>query len=291
MSIGHSPLFRRRRLGEQLRELREARGVKLQQLASELGWSHTKLSRLENAKVRPDLADIMDLVEALGATAEQEQRLYALARQAGRRGWWRAYAEMPQRQAGRAELETDAIEIREYGLVLVPGLLQTVDYMRVRFADSEGFPAFDQEVAARGRQERQRILAGERPVRYHAILDEAVLRRRSAPVDVMRDQLRHLIDIQERSNVTVRVLPLNAELACYAGPLNTFTIFQFPDPEDGDLVMVETETSDLQLGDKEDVSRYRGIFERIAAAALPAEATTVLIKSIIEGMEKGGVDL
>src|SRR5690348_5520351 len=130
MPVGHSPLFRRRRLGEELRELREAKGLKLQALAAELGWSHTKLSRLENAKVRPDVADVMDLLEVLGVEPAQEQRLIMLARQANQRGWWKAYAEMPQRQAGYAELEAGAREIWQYGLVYVPGLLQTEAYAR-----------------------------------------------------------------------------------------------------------------------------------------------------------------
>jgi transcriptional regulator with XRE-family HTH domain len=83
-------MFRRRRLGDELRALREAKGYTLQQLAGELGWSHAKISRLENARVRPDLADVMDILELLGVSGEQERRLVALARQANQRGWWRA---------------------------------------------------------------------------------------------------------------------------------------------------------------------------------------------------------
>jgi transcriptional regulator with XRE-family HTH domain len=116
-------MVKRRKLGEELRELREAKGLRLQQLAADLGWSHTKLSRLENAKVRPDVADVMDLLEAVDATDEQTTRLVTLARQANQRGWWRAYAGMPQRQAGYAELESGVVSIREYALVFVPGLL------------------------------------------------------------------------------------------------------------------------------------------------------------------------
>ncbi|MBT8226395.1 MAG: helix-turn-helix domain-containing protein [Dactylosporangium sp.] len=288
MPVGQSPMFRRRRLGAQLRDLREVRGYKLQQLAAELGWSHTKLSRLENAKVRPDVADVMDLVEALDATAEQQRRFIALARQANQRGWWRAYAEMPQRQAGQAELEAGAIGIWGYSLVFIPGLLQTGDYMRIRFADGNGFPGFDVEEAIRGRLQRQRILAGEQSVVYTAIIDEAALRRRSAPTEIMRGQLEHLVEVLGWANVSIRVLPLEASLPCFAGALNSFTVFHFADPEDGDLVTVETETSDVQLGDEEDLARYRVVFDRITTAALSAEASTGLIQSIIDGLPDEG---
>ncbi|MBN1171133.1 MAG: helix-turn-helix domain-containing protein [Micromonosporaceae bacterium] len=277
-------MFRRRRLGEQLRELREAKGYKLQQLAGELGWSHTKLSRLENAKVRPDVADVMDLLEVLDATADQQQRLIALARQANQRGWWKAYAEMPQRQAGQAELEAGAVAIWGYSLVFIPGLLQTSEYMRVRFADGTGFPAFDVEEAIRGRLQRQDILSRDEPVEYTAIIDESVLRRRSAPTPVMYGQLQHLVEIQNRPHVTVRVVPLDASLPYHAAALNSFTVFHFADLDDSDLVSVETETSDVQLGDDEDVARYRVVFDRISTAALSAEASVELIQSIMTGL-------
>ncbi|GAA1795085.1 helix-turn-helix transcriptional regulator [Luedemannella flava] len=278
MPVGHSPLFRRRRLGEELRDLREAKGLKLQALAAELGWSHTKLSRLENAKVRPDVADVMDLLEALGVEPAQEQRLITLARQANQRGWWKAYAEMPQRQAGYAELEAGAREIWQYSLAFVPGLLQTEAYARVRFADREATAQFDTNDAVAGRQARQRILSADEAVNFTVVLDEALLRRVTAPADVWRGQLEHLVAAAGWPNVTVRVLPFGAELPHHAAALTGFSLYRFRDPNDPDVVCVETETSELQLGDEEDVARYRVMRDRLLTAALGPEDSIALIQ-------------
>ena len=273
-------MFRRKRLGEELRELREAKGYKLQQLAAGLGWSHTKLSRLENAKVRPDLADVMDLLEALGADPEQEQRLITLARQANQRGWWRAYADMPQRQAGYAELEAGAVGIAEYSLVFVPGLLQTAEYIRARFADRDAVRDFDVEDAVAGRLERQRILTRDLPVQYTAILDEAVLRRRTAPDGVWHGQLRQLVEMGQRDNITIHVLRFDAEVQYLSTALNSFQIFQFADDEEDDRVSVETETSDVQLGDAEDLGRYKVMWERLVRATMTPDQTAAFLTEL-----------
>lgn len=277
MSIGPSALSRRRRLGEELRALREARKYTLLQVAGELGWSHTKLSRLENAKVRPDVGDVMDLLEVLGVTGDQERRLIALARQANRRGWWRAYAEMPERQAGVAELEADAIEIWEYALTYVPGLLQTESYARVRCADREGFKDFDIEDAVAARRKRQHILSGDHPVAYTAVLDESLLRRVTAPADVWREQCAHLAETAALPNVALRVLPLAIQLPHHTAPQNSFTIYKLTESNDPDIVHIETESSDLQLGDEEDVDRYRIVQQRITEAAMSPEESLAMI--------------
>lgn len=278
MAVGNSPRFRRRRLGEELRAIREAKRYTLTQLAAELGWSHTKLSRLENAKVRPDVGDVMDILEALGVEGDLERRLINLARQATQRGWWRAYADMPERQAGVAELESEATEIWEYSLVFVPGLLQTEEYARVRCSDRDAFRDFTVEAAVAGRLERQRILTAEPPVKYCAVLDESVLRRATAPPDVWRRQRARLIEMAELPNVTLRVLPFQAQMTHYAAPLNSFSIYSFSTPDDPDVVGIETETSELHLGDDDDLARYRIVRERIMSVALDAEESLSMIR-------------
>jgi transcriptional regulator with XRE-family HTH domain len=270
MPAGSSPMIKRRRLGEELRELREAKGLRMQQLAADLGWSHTKLSRLENAKVRPDVGDILDLLDALDVRGEHYERLVTLARQANMRGWWKAFSDMPQRQAAYAELEGAATSIRAYSLVFVPGLLQTEAYARTRFADRDALKAFDVEAAVAGRLERQRVLGD---TRHDVILDEGCVRRRTAPLDVWREQLETLAG-------KVQVLPFTAELTYFAGPLNSFALYQL---DDEDLAVVETETADLQLADDEDVERYRLMWQRLEAAALDLDASATLIREITTG--------
>lgn len=281
MSVGHSPIVRRRRLGAELRRLREAAGLTGDQLAARVGWSSSKVSRIENARVRPEVGDVMDVLDELGVTGAKREELIAIARDAAStRGWWRAYGDdMSLRQKGYAELEAGAAHIREYQLVLVPGLLQTAGYARVRYEalHTIGRRDFDIDAAAAARQTRQEVLSRRNPPRYEVLIDETALRRRSCPEEVMRDQLRHLATIAERPNVTLRILPLDAEVGGNYMAVNSFAIFEFADPADPTIVAVETATSDLHLGDEEDITRYKLDFDRLSAAALSADESAALV--------------
>lgn len=273
-------MSKRRRLGTELRELREARNLTLLYVAGQLGWSHTKLSRLETGKVRPDVGEIMDLLDVLDVTGEKFHSLVALARQANARGWWLAYQGMPARQAGFAEMESDVVSIRDYALVFIPGLLQTEAYMRQRFADGDAFQDFDLTSAVEGRRERQKVLG--QLVEYEAVIDESALRRHSAPPAVRREQLRHLVELAAQPNVTLRALRLDAEIEYLSGALVSFALYRFAVPDHGDLVSVETETSDLWLGDTDDLARYTLIYNRVRAAAITPEQTVDLLRALAE---------
>lgn len=285
MSVGHSPIVRRRRLGAELRRLREAAGLTGDQLAARVGWSSSKVSRIENARVRPEVGDVMDVLDELGVTGAKREELIAIARDAAStRGWWRVYGDdISSRQKGYAELEAGAACIREYQLVLIPGLLQTADYARVRYEalHTIGRRDFDIDAAAAARQTRQEVLSRRKPPRYEALVDEMALRRPSCPAEVMRDQLRHLATVAERPNVTLRILPLDAEITGNYTAVNSFGIFEFTDPADPTIVVVETATSDLHLGDEEDITRYKLDFDRLTAAALSADESAALVTDMV----------
>ncbi|GFJ91409.1 hypothetical protein Prum_050510 [Phytohabitans rumicis] len=131
-------MVRRRRLGAELRRLREAAGLTGDQVIARVGWaSASKLSRLENGRSRPDLGDVLDLLDLYDVTGSTREDLIAVTRDAGNtRGWLRSYPVMTQRQRGYAELEAGCAEIFEYGPVILPGLLQTAEYTRVRLLSS-----------------------------------------------------------------------------------------------------------------------------------------------------------
>jgi transcriptional regulator with XRE-family HTH domain len=273
-------MSKRLRLGEELRKLRESKSWSVTHVASLQGWSHTKVSRLETGKVRPDVGEVMDLLDLYGVTGDPYDRLVMLARQANARGWWKAYAGMPARQMGFAEMESVVVTIREFALVYVPGLLQDRPYVEQRFSDRDAVKDFDLVAAVEGRLERQKIL--ERDVQYEAIIDESVLRRASAPPEVRRSQLLHLIEVGQHPNVAVRALRLDASIEYKSVPLNSFALYRFDTPDDDDMVSVETETSDLWLGDPEDLARYTVIYDRLRAAADTPEATQVLLRSLAD---------
>lgn len=277
MDLGFSPRIRRERLAAELRALRGK--MTAAQLAAKIGRAQSTITRLETLKSLPDVGLVLDILDALGVVEPKRSELLTLARDGGKRGWWRAFTGMPAAQAGRAELEEGAVTLREYAAVYVPGLLQSRGYALVRFEDRDAYDEFDTDAALAGRQERQRILTrADQPVHYMAILDETVLRRRTAPPDVMREQIDHLLRAMSLERVTVRVLPFGAEPEHYAFPFTSFSIYEFRDPADPRIVAVETDSSDMHLGDQEDLDRYRLTFERIDAAALDPDQSARLIE-------------
>lgn len=138
MPRASSPIVRRQRLGAELRRLRETAGLTGEQVVDRVGWAaKSKLSRLENGRSRPDLADVLDLLDLYQVGGRDRDQLVAIARDAGNtRGWLRAYAVMTQRQRGYAELEAGSVQIREYAASIIPGLLQTPEYARIRILSS-----------------------------------------------------------------------------------------------------------------------------------------------------------
>ncbi|MEV0457830.1 helix-turn-helix domain-containing protein [Catellatospora methionotrophica] len=297
MPRGSSPIVRRQRLGVELRRLRETAGLTGEQVVDQVGWAaKSKLSRLENGRSRPDLADVLDLLDLYRVRGRDRDQLVAIARDAGNtRGWLRAYPVMTQRQRGYAELEAGSARIREYGLAMVPGLLQTPEYARARILSSRplskaatpsaGVPAQrpspaagpvtelpapqepDTEVAAR--LARQTILTRiPDPPGYEAILDEQALLGRGAPDDVRDGQLAHLAALTQLPNVTIRVLLRAATVGHHFIPHTGFSIYHFPDPGDPETVAVETLARELVLTDRNSVERYACVFGWLGEAAL-----------------------
>ncbi|MGH3695178.1 MAG: helix-turn-helix domain-containing protein [Pseudonocardiaceae bacterium] len=278
-----SPMVRRRRLGAELRTLRDRAGLTGEQVIERVGWpSASKLSRIENGRTRPDLSDILDLLDLYGVTGADREKLIAIARDAANtRGWWRSFADLGHRQRGYAELEAGVVELRQYQQSMTPGLLQTPDYARTRvLSELPIHGRLDVEAEVTARQARQAVLTAEDPPQYQAIIDEAALRRRAAPAEVMAAQLARLVEQSALPSVTLRVLPLTAQIAEFYVPHTSFSLYHFTDPEDPDIVVLETLTSDLHLGDEEDVSRYKLLFDWLADVALPPEDSVTFLAGL-----------
>ncbi|HYN96840.1 MAG TPA: helix-turn-helix transcriptional regulator, partial [Pilimelia sp.] len=298
MARAPSPIVRRRRLGVELRRLREAAGLTGDQVIERIGWaSASKLSRIENGRSRSDVADVKDLLELYGVAGRLREQLLAIARDAGNtRAWLQAYPVMTPRQRGYAELEAGCSEILEYGQLIVPGLLQTPDYARCRIEaappirvpavpgvgrpgagrpgaprpGADAPPVTDEEVAAR--TARQSLLQGDGdPPRYEAVLEESAFTGRAGPPDVLGDQLEHLCRLADLPHVTLRVLPPGAVIGEYYLPATAFSIYQFADPDDASTVAIEALGSDLLLNDDATLRHYLRVFDWLRAAARPRE--------------------
>jgi transcriptional regulator with XRE-family HTH domain len=261
-----SPVVRRRRLGIELRRLREAAGLTIDQVADALECSNSKISRIETGQVRATPRDVRDILELYQVAADQRDALIQIAREAREKAWWQAYGNVPD--VAYVGFEAAAASILTYEALLVPGLLQTEDYARaIMRAARPDVPLDEIERRVELRMARQALLtSNDSPVLW-AVLDEGVLRRQVHSQRTTRDQLHRLIEAAGRPNVTLQVLPFIAgEHGGMAG--GAFTILGFPDANDPDVVYLEHIPRDLYLENPEEVKQYSIVFDELRAIAL-----------------------
>src|SRR5690606_15524211 len=185
-----------------------------------------------------------------------------LVNRANEPGWWYRYNDLlPSWFQAYVGLEEAASRIRTYEVQFVPGLLQTKEYARAVIMAG----ARPEEIARRVqmRLERQLILERENPPMLWAVIDEAALRRPIGGADVMRGQLRHLIEMMERPNITIQIVPFSS--GGHAAEGGAFSILRFADPELPDIVYVEQLASALYLDKPEELDRYTEVMERLCA--------------------------
>jgi transcriptional regulator with XRE-family HTH domain len=265
-------------LGAQLRRLRQAKRISLEEAGNAIRASHSKISRLETGQVGFKDRDIADLLTLYGVTDEADQRvLRDLAGRANAHGWWHDYSDvLPTWFEAYVGLEEAATQIRAYEVQFVPGLLQTGDYTRA--VTLLGHPtASDREVDRRVslRLARQVVFNRPGPPNVWVVLDEAVLRRPIGSAEIMRAQIRHLIDLSQRPNVTIQIMPFNAGGHAAAG--GPFSILRFAEYDLPDVVYLEQLTSSLYLDKHEVVDSYLMVMDRLCVdAATPTNSVKTM---------------
>ncbi|GAA2438678.1 helix-turn-helix transcriptional regulator [Actinomadura vinacea] len=270
----YRPTVRGRRLARELRRLREEQGLTLQEVADRLDWSRATVSRLETGQTRPKPNDIADILNLYGVPSPGRDALINLAREAGQRGWWTAYADVFT--GSYVALEDEASQIRTWDPQLIHGLLQTEDYARAVITAGRLLPTpEDIERRIDARKARQALLDREQAPRVHLIFDESVLRRPIGGHEVMAAQLAALAEAADRPEITLQVLPF--DIREHAGLDGRFTILSFPDPADPDIAYVEGTMGDVYLESAEAIASHGDRFARIAAAALAPEESAHLI--------------
>lgn len=279
-----SPRRAGKRLGRIVVRERQAKGLSAQELARRIGRNQSTVTRLELAERKPNLDDVMDILEVLEATDEVQAQCIALARRARKRPWYQAPSAMPARQRTYAELESDVAEIRQYSPAFFPGLLHHRDYAQARAEAGPAFGDYDTQTVIDGRMARQQVIyRDDNPAQYIALLDEAMLRRYTAPAEVMGRQLRHLLAAAERDNVDIRVIPRTA-----APAMNAFVLYLSEEPEEPTMVVIETATADIGPTDEDEVAHYERLFDWLKSAAYSAEASLEVIAAIADEFEKEG---
>jgi transcriptional regulator with XRE-family HTH domain len=276
-----SATVRNRRLAAELRRLRESGDFTGDDVAERLGWSASKVSRLENARQAPRFADVRRLLDLYGVEGNYREQLLQLARDAVRRGWWEAFSDaLPEPYASYIGLEIEAEELWQWETQVVPGLLQTEAYAQAveqRSHSTEVIPPSRVDARVEARLERQSVLTREAPLRLSVVLDEALLLRRYGDAAVMAEQLQHLQELSVLPNLTLQVLPLEGPHPIATG---SFTLLQFPlvgGIKFHDVVYIEHLNGCSYLEEETETYRHRLSFERLRAEALgPAESLELI---------------
>ncbi|MBT2545305.1 helix-turn-helix domain-containing protein [Streptomyces sp. ISL-44] len=281
MAANGNPTVRRRRLGAELRRLRQASGLTSTQVAEHLLISQPKISHLENGRRAIKPRDVRDLCGLYGVTDPQVvDSLMRMATEADRQGWWVACGEVPY--AIYIGLETAAASIRTYEPLVIPGLLQTPAYARAIIGETIPLATAEQiatrlEVRLR-RQHRAHHPA--RPFRLWVVLDESALRRVVGSPAIMREQLEYLNHLSTQPHITVQVLP--HDVGAHPGVSGQFSILGFADTPGSGTVYLERFTSDLYLENRSDLRHYSVMYDHLQAQALNPGSTRQFINRAAE---------
>ncbi|WP_328548080.1 helix-turn-helix transcriptional regulator [Streptomyces platensis] len=270
-----------RQLGDELKRLRDASGLTTAQAAEALDCTKGKVSRIENGRVALRLPDLTAMLQAYGvADAEVRERLAALARKANRRrreGWWNQYGSvLADTYRDYIALEAMASSIRTFQAQLVPGLLQTPEYIRAVTVASQQWQTADEiEAFVQVRLARQERLTGDSPLRIWAVLSEAVLLQQVGGPEVMKTQLLHLLDVSENPNVTIQVLPFSR--GAHASMFGPYVVLGFPEQGALDVVLADNPTGSMWLEQETEVARYQDLFGAARTSALsPVESRGII---------------
>ena len=265
-----SPIVRRKRLAAELRRLRERADVTGEFIAERMQWSTSKVSRIENAHTTPRPAEIKKLLLLYGVDGPEADELAALAQEANRKGWWKAYSDaLPGFHAAFIGLEAEATSSSHWAPEVVSGLLQTEDYAReVIRTTSSNVPPGEIERMVEVRMVRQQILRRDPPFELTVVLDESVLLRRIGDNTVMRLQLKRLLEVSEMTNLSLRILPLAAYHPVLAG---AFVLLQFGEADDigyHDIAYIEHFTDSVYIEAERDTFQYKIGFARLRESSL-----------------------
>lgn len=281
MEPRQSPTVRRRRLGLVLRKMREDQGLTIPDAAQQLGWNRTTLDRIENGGgAWPKLRNTEALLDLYGIVGAGRDEAIELTRQARQRGWWHPLgAALTSEYATYIGLEAEATVIRNFELVVVPGLFQTRDYAHALITGRTPHKNAD-EIAAlvEVRMKRQQLLYGPNPLHVRAVMGEGALRWMVGGTGVMVEQMEYLTKVAQLDNVHIHVLPFDAGAHQGRGP---FVILTFPEPLDPEVVYVEGLGGELWVEDRARVEDFGSAFERLRSAALTESASLTHISKIL----------
>ena len=279
--MAYVPTIRRRRLGVALRRLREQSGRSAESVAEALGWSQSKISRIETAAIAVSPADVGALLELYDADSGEAAELVSLAVEDRQPAWWRQYSDvLPESFNTYLGLESEASRILAYESEVVPGLLQTDAYARAILGQHPlTVMPYEIEQATRLRRARQARLRGDDPLSLDVVLNEGALRRVVGSPEVMREQLAHVVERITQPTITLRVLPFT--VGAHPATNGAFRVLEFPHPDDPQIVCLDTLALNFYREGLREVGAYQLAHERLRGLALDREQSRAYIEQMI----------
>ncbi len=253
----------------------------MEDAAERIGGDKPKISRQENGRQGVSKLEIEALLALYGVSDERlRTALITLAREGRRKGWWAQYSDiLSSNFQERLSIESDAARILTFQPMLVPGLLQTVEYATETIRSFNKTATEEQlDSYIEVRRSRQEIFARENPPQYVCLLDEAVLRREVGGPAVMAAQLGRILEVNNPPKLTIQVVPFSQ--GWHAGADGAFNIYSYPDPMDLDVVNLEYLDGALYLEEDEPVERYQLAFDELRATALASRQSMELISTV-----------
>ena len=247
-----------------------------------MDWSASKVSRIENAHTAPRALEVRRLLVLYGVEGRYADELVALAAEAAEKGWWESFSSaLPPEYAAFIGMEAEAQSALSWEPLIIPGLLQTGEYARevtkgyLEWIDPVPPSETSQRVAAR--LARQEVLTRDKPLWFSAVLDQSVLDRQFGDRNVMCSQMDRLIELSERDNISLRILPLDGRHPIGTG---AFVLLRFGEVHDvtyQDVVYIENLTGSRYVEEEDEVFRYKRSFDRLSDLALDEQKSREML--------------
>jgi transcriptional regulator with XRE-family HTH domain len=269
-------------IGNELRQERLRAGKKQAEAGKVIGCSQAKINYLEIGRNQQQPEEVTELLRFYGADVAHVDRLASLAGRADQGTWWAPFSDVvPDWLKTFVGLEGLASDEFVYEPQLISGLLQTADYAAALLVDNLRVAAVDVERVVRLRVARQvRLIDDEHPVRLRAVVEEATLDRMVGGPDVMGPQLTHLLEVSERENVSLHVMPTS--VAVHDGLDGEFQLLAFEDALS--IAYVEFSDGAVYVQDQDQVAPYTQAADRMCAAALPTADSAEVIRERLAEM-------
>ncbi len=273
-----------RALGSTLRQVREDKGLLLRELAAMLELNIGVLSRWETGERTPKPEHVAKLLATLGVTGRRYDEIMTLAYRTEESQWLATTPpEQRQQMAAYIDWEQTATRIVEVSPLLIPGLLQTRDYIQALMT-TEGMPSDESARRVTARLGRTKVITKADPADLVVLIGEGALRQNIGGPSVMLGQLRHLLEMAARPNITLRVFP--NDRGYHPGLDGVFTIIESARGASGCIVFVNARRSPLMLHEPDDLQAYKHAVDRVAGECLSPQASAKLVAHVANELKE-----